>query len=372
MSHFGIYVGEVIDTADPEQRFRVKVRVSGVHHPDAPVEGIDYAEVMFPGAVSSLGGAGDFRPYAVGDWVIVQFLSGNPAQPVVMGSFTAPVGGIPAAPLTATSEPDKAARRWVRKDRAGNEVTLSENPDEQHVRITSGGAELIVSRIGDRIAIRALRGEIALEAANVQVRAGASVVQSNEVTIIGDGENVLGVANGKVKVESNDRIDVIAADPIFPVPTPVSTSQVNIGGRTDSYRGVPVPPPTGRAAQQTQAVNVRSQEIHLGVGAGSAPSDFDHALPLLPTLNITVRAVTGVSIRTAGFCSVDATSVALTAVDVTIAATATMTLKTIGQVAIEAAGAVALRAGGPVTVQGSALSFLSTPAAPPVVVPPAP
>lgn len=94
---FGIYVGEVVDTTDPEQRFRVRARVSGVHHPDTPIDGIDFAEVMFPGAVSSLGGAGDFRPYAVGDWVIVQFLAGMAAQPVVMGAFTAPVGGIPAA-----------------------------------------------------------------------------------------------------------------------------------------------------------------------------------------------------------------------------------------------------------------------------------
>lgn len=111
----------------------------------------------------------------VGDPVIVVFLDGDLAQPVVIGSIYASTEQPPqAGPLEAVYKPadpeDSAVRRLHLATPSGGTLTL----DDATLTITLGGTQIVVNQDGD-VAITAA-GSIVMEAdGDVTISAGGSV-----------------------------------------------------------------------------------------------------------------------------------------------------------------------------------------------------
>lgn len=379
MRRIGIFGGSVVEDNDTEQqRFRVKVRVNGVDSDNAPLAGLPWAEVLTQGAAAGIGGVGDFRPYRIGDKVFVMFINGNASLPVVVGSMITTRGGIPSIPLAALTDYEGGLQRWTRSDRETNTVELSEKSNEKHVVIRSGAASIRVSKLGDVIHVKSMHGKIRVEGASVEVLAGNAAVRASNVTIDAGGDNELLMPAGTATVKSNDTVDIITDNPTSPggIPTPLSTDEINIGGRIDRLKGVAVPPPLGKAPTQTARNNFRAQTINIGVGAGTNPT-IDTAgfppIPLPPTLNINIRSALGVAIKTSGFCSIDSTGpTSITASLVTISSLTQLTVQAHAMVNILASGPVNIGSASTLTITAATLSFLTVPATPPIFSPPVP
>ncbi len=379
MRRIGIYSGLVVDDNDQEEmRFRVRVRVNGIHHEDTPVDGIPWAEVMAQGASPSMGGSGDFRPYRKGDKVFIMFINGNEYLPVVTGAQITKRSGVPSIPLSAITDYVKGLLRWIRSDRAGNSIELSEASGEKHVLLRSGAAEVKVSSIGDVITVKSVHGKIRVEGGMVEVYAGSSLVRASSVTIDAAGEDLAGLPSGTATMRSNRTVDIVTDNPLSPggIPTPASADEINIGGKIDTLKGVAIPPPTGKPPIQTAKNNLRSQAINIGVGLGSDPL-VDYAglppIPLPPTLTINIRAALGVAIKTSGICSIDSVGpTTVTAGALTLTSVSVLNINAAAALTIQSAGPVILGSVSALTIQASALAFLTTPLAPPIITPPVP
>lgn len=301
----GMYLATVESTADPEKRFRVRIRAQGVHDAGAPVDGLPWAENC--SATGRL--CGDFFPYHKGDVVFVMFMAGHPSRPVVMGGRTSTANEVTDAPLdyqsdVSNSEDTSDYRRWERTDRAGNRVVLSEKGSELHVLLESGGASVEVSRRNDGIVIKA-SGNVLVDSARVRVHAGVAEIEANDV--------IIDATDGRAALSSDTAVDVSTTNTI----PGLAEGDVNLGGVAPRLRGIALPATTpGTIPRQSDRVNLRGKNVNIGVGTeGVLPPamsieesliDFDGAAPLLPTLNITLRSMAKIALHTAGSVDVNA------------------------------------------------------------------
>lgn len=367
----GLLTGEVVkESGDPEGRLRVKVRVHGIHDPGTPPDGLPWAEVAFSGASPMIGGSGDFKPYRVGDCVLLGFIAGEMDLPVVISNMTNSRSGVPAIPIGSSTDESAGLGRWTRKDMEGNEVELSENAGELWVRLKSGGASLTLSQRGDSILVRSQSGNVSVEGSTVNVSAGIATVSAANVTLDASGENESEIASGVAMVRSNSVVDIISATKSGVAGI---LDSVNIGGRADRYKGVPVPPPIGHEPLQSAETNLRARTINIGVGPQTNPDiDMDVTVPLKPTLNINIRATN--MVRIASLASV----VLESPIHVAINSTGFLTIKSVADTSIECLGSCTVKSAGPATlasvssvvIQAPTVTFMQTPPSiplPPVV-----
>jgi type VI secretion system secreted protein VgrG len=146
----------------------------------------------------------------VGDPVVVVFLDGDLAQPVVIGAIYASAEQPPkAGPLDAVYKPadaeDSSVRRLHLETPSGGVLTL----DDERLTLTLGGTEVVVNQDGD-VTITAA-GAISLEAdGDITIAAGGSVLVKAKQDVTLDAQvnlsakanaaaSLEGAASGKVK-----------------------------------------------------------------------------------------------------------------------------------------------------------------------------
>ena len=149
----------------------------------------------------------------IGDPVVVVFLDGDIAQPVIVGSIYSSAEQPPeAGPLEAVYQPSDAEDSGVRRVHiatpSGGTVTL----DDATLTITLGGTEVVIAQDGDVTVTSpgsislAADGDVSIEAGgSVAVKAGMDVkieAQANLAAKANATASVEAAATGKLKAAS--------------------------------------------------------------------------------------------------------------------------------------------------------------------------
>ena len=295
----GIYRGVVASVDDPECRYRVAARVTGIHYEDTPIEGLRFAEM---GAFFSAAGTCDLPHYEVGDNVWMMFEGGHLEQPVILGGWTKERRGLPDLPPDVRQTYATNRRRWLRIDRAGNMLLMSEVENEREIRIRSGKAELIITQRDDSITLTA-SGNVVVNAGQARVTAGLASVDANTVNITAVDQTTPGEGAGLLNLMSDKQINLVVkgADQ-----GGATDGAINIGQYVDegSVTNGLVP-----AARQSPQANVIAAKVQIGQPTGSAP--------LLPTTQVNIYAATKVVVQSASEIDLTAPTIKLNG-DVTI------------------------------------------------------
>lgn len=283
---FGMYKGVVKGVNDPQNRSRLQVRVAGIDW-DATADGdLRWAEL---GAPFSALLCGDIPHYNLGDQVWVQYEAGDSDYPVVTHGWVNSQFGFPSLPSGQTTKSNPDARlRWIRADRVGNKVVMSEIPEELWIQLVSGAVSITVRQADNSIRLYALSGLIDLSAARLTSTSQNIALSGNTFLMTSSAVDAAGGAQGLIRLLSNLNLDIFAG--------PGPNSRLNIGGYVPTFQGLTDPTQPTMAAQQTAEVNVLGQEINAGAG----PSDtqgLPTPIPLQPTevhnikgATITIRA----------------------------------------------------------------------------------
>lgn len=127
--YYGLYRGEVVDTADPEQRGRVRVKVPAVMD-EAPDD--YWFEPAFAGAGAE---RGLFWPPEIGDTVRVSFEYGDTSRPgIYVGGWFGSENGkskVPSALGYSEGLPDRRGFRT----RGGHVLVLDDTPGKESIRL---------------------------------------------------------------------------------------------------------------------------------------------------------------------------------------------------------------------------------------------
>ncbi len=206
----------VVAVDDPEERGRYRVRVFAVHDDAIPIVNLPWAELLCHAGKDW----GNVPHYEVDDLIFVLFEGGDREHPVIMGGWLTAPGGVSTLPSEQTGDYSTDRRRWVWKDRAGNLVEVSEKAGEQHVKLKSGEAEVIVSQKDNSFVVTASGP------ATIDVQGDAVVKSAGKVDID---------AGGDVKVVAVGDV-LLGAGPHWPVLTGTT------GGThpLDSFTGAPI------------------------------------------------------------------------------------------------------------------------------------
>ena len=175
---------EVASVEDDEERFRYRVRLLQFHDESIPVEHLPFAELIGYGGK----GFGDLGPYEVGDLVWIMFEGGNRQYPVIIGGWLSQSQGIADLPPEIRENYQTNRQRWIRKDRRGNMIELSGVPGEDHVRIKSGRAQILITRIDNGIALTALDGPVQIDAERVTVKSAELQLEGGNLNLLADGQ----------------------------------------------------------------------------------------------------------------------------------------------------------------------------------------
>lgn len=271
----GCWRAEIAAIDIEEERARYRVRILHFHDESIPVDGLPFAEMASP----SHKGGGDVPVFEVGDLVWVMFEGANREYPVILGGWISQSGGVPDLLPEQQQDYTKNRRRWIRMWR-NSLIELSGVPGEDRVRIKSGRAEILVTRLDNGIQIAAHDGP-------VTIIADRATVKAQELQLEGGNTNVL--ANGQTP----------PVDPTEAVPTPGVPSGVHhvFSNKTlRAYAGaIPGTDPLGLveigqyvdaalAPRQSAIVRLQPQLLQLGV---AIPTDAT-----IPTLFVDAACVT--------------------------------------------------------------------------------
>jgi len=200
----GMYRGIIEDVNDAEKRGRYRIRVLGIHEDDYPTEHLPWAETCGVGGA----GWGDFSHLEVGNLVWVMFEHGDRMLPVVMGGWLTAPNGVSDLPSEQTGDYPADRARWVKKDRVGNQITLSEKSGEKGITIKAGDdVELILSQETNSWVLT-VKGPITVNTEDAVTIAaqGAVSVEGDGVTIEATGSNTTVKAATNVAVEAGGDI----------------------------------------------------------------------------------------------------------------------------------------------------------------------
>ncbi len=158
--------GEVIDVADPEGVYRVKVKLHGFFGPDNQDSSI-WARVTTPFAGS---GYGAVMLPDVGHQVVVGFVGGDPNYPIVLGALY-------TGEATPADEPvdGGAVKRWSLTGTGGTHILMDESQGSQITVETIGGVKVVVTDTGNKVEVTNGSSSMVIEPAGVTIKTGAKV-----------------------------------------------------------------------------------------------------------------------------------------------------------------------------------------------------
>lgn len=173
------YLAEVVSVDDPLGLARVQVRLfsfDGVGEQDGPI----WARVAVPFAGASRGA---FMLPDVGDEVVVNFLNGDPRQPIVVGGLW---NGGDAPPETLGGAGDRVDR-WTIVGKAGTRIAIVEETAGQAQILfqTPGGVTgELTDAGGGKVEIKAAGTTITIDTAGVSIQTPAKIkAQASQVEI---------------------------------------------------------------------------------------------------------------------------------------------------------------------------------------------
>lgn len=171
--------GVVVSVERSDLSYEVQVRLHGYPSDEAiwarvlaPVAGDGYGAVMLPN---------------VDDEVLVGFVGGDPAFPVVMGSLYTANNLPPFDPIEGSQ-----VRRWGLQGEEGTRVTLDESQNSEVVIETaSTGVKITVSDQGRKIEATNGSSTVTISPSGVKVETGATVtVEASHVDVNAPAVNV--------------------------------------------------------------------------------------------------------------------------------------------------------------------------------------
>ena len=135
---YGLWRGVVEDVDDPERRCRVRVRVQGIHNEDKnllPTSALPWAEPRF--AIAGDGYGDVHVPYEIGLCVWIEFVGGEPDQPVYSGGW-----------YGENETPDEVVngqypKRRIIKTKKGHKIELSDEEGALEIKITDSKGNYI-------------------------------------------------------------------------------------------------------------------------------------------------------------------------------------------------------------------------------------
>lgn len=164
--YFGKYPGTVKNNLDPENKGKVLVHVSDIYGPFPTT----WALPCFPLAALGMVGMVALPPINANVWV--EFVAGDPTQPIWCGSFYDETQTFPTLALAGATP---ASPNIHFQTTTGTIVTLSDNPAQQVFVTTATGASIIIGTAG----ITLMNGQgasIAMVGPSVNINNGALVV----------------------------------------------------------------------------------------------------------------------------------------------------------------------------------------------------
>jgi len=264
----GVYRAIIACVEDPEERGRYQVRIPLFHDEDVPIEHLPWAEqVVFAGK-----GFGDVPNYDVGDLVLIAFEGGNYEYPFIMGGWLSQSQGIPDLPPEQREDYEETRKRWMRMDRAGNLIEMSEVDDELLIRIKSGDAEVVVSQIDNSINIAAT-GPVRISAQRAEIAAEDFSVRSENAEIVATHRDGGGAGDAILNIFSSQVVNIYGGD----APGIDADAVVRLGQYIDG----------AAAARQTNLVEARSEIIQLG----KKDDEISPAYKKTVTINVSADAL---------------------------------------------------------------------------------
>jgi hypothetical protein len=145
----GMYRAIVKDNKDPDNRFRLKVLIPGIHPDDAPTKSLPWADCC-----SQIAG---FKRLVMKlpkneDVVWVSFEMGYKTHPIWMGSWFGKTNGQNDIPTENQSKPSD---HYVIRTESGNTIDISEELTNVSITIKSArGSEIVLNDTLDTIIIK--------------------------------------------------------------------------------------------------------------------------------------------------------------------------------------------------------------------------
>jgi uncharacterized protein involved in type VI secretion and phage assembly len=184
---YGSYLAEVVSVNDPDSKSRVQVRLlgfDGMGEQDAPM----WARVAVPFAGA---GRGAFFIPSKGDEVVVQFVNGDPRQPLVLGGVW---NGNAQAPETLGGSKE-AVDRWTIVGKAGTRIAIvEEQSGEEKITLTTPQSQVsaeLTQSSGGKIELKAAQCTVTIDSQGVTVETASKVsvkgstveIQAGSVTV---------------------------------------------------------------------------------------------------------------------------------------------------------------------------------------------
>lgn len=257
-----IYRGVVEDVADPQMRKRVRVRVNGIHPQSVASDRLAWAELA---CLPSSSLAGDFFPFQVGDRVFVMFEGGDRNKPLVTGGWIARPANLSDIPSEVSVDYARTQSRWVRVDRVGNSITMSELPEEEFLKLASGAAEITLDQKDGSVTLRAASSQVRTEGNSSETEVTFYSVTANQILMTADSMGKLDAPAGLIQIMSDFEASLHAL-------SKTGTGVVRIGGYLPRYKGVAAPLTPGMGFRQTPVVEVCARAVHVGTAAGQMVS----------------------------------------------------------------------------------------------------
>jgi uncharacterized protein involved in type VI secretion and phage assembly len=175
---YGVYLAKVVSVQDPDSLNRVQVRLYGFDGPDgqdAPM----WARVAVPFAGQNRGA---FMIPNVEDEVAVQFVAGDPRQPLVVGSMW---NGNDSAPETLSGN---EVDRWTMVGKNGTRIAIVEQSQQQEtISLTTPNNTnscTITAESGGKIELKTNMGTVKIESSGITVQSVSKVsVQAPQLEI---------------------------------------------------------------------------------------------------------------------------------------------------------------------------------------------
>jgi phage baseplate assembly protein gpV len=210
IENVGLVVGVVSDNKDPDNSYRVKVKLPGLQG----------EVVSFWARVISLGAGGQrgmsFLP-EVEDEVLVGFEFGDQRRPVVLGSLYSSKNALPKANQILAN--GKVSYRRM-TSRLGHVIEFGDgsNPNTQHVliQLADGNHTVRLGKdqtdveipSGEQLSIKAGESSFVIDQqGNITIKGKKITIQA-QLDLVLEGMNVSAKANTKLEVQGNAMVDV--------------------------------------------------------------------------------------------------------------------------------------------------------------------
>ena len=190
---FGVVIGVVTNTDDPEDMGRVKVKFPWLSE---DVES-NWCRVLGIGAGNE---AGFYVMPEVGDEVVVSFEHGSISFPVVLGGLWNGNNKIPPEASGTRSGERPKARTW--RSLSGHRITILDTSDNKIEIETAAGMQVVLDDANKAITLKNEQSTIKMENSKIEIKTAQDVnVESNGNLKIKAGGNIDIQAGGQVTVK---------------------------------------------------------------------------------------------------------------------------------------------------------------------------